>query len=166
MDAEFRNGKVLLPNGKELHDKGFGKMEENVLVLDPIEALFLLERGRIKILSDTRELNNKNFLKICCSSDPRFEVKYTVYKDLKLRGFHVRPGFEGSDFRVYEKSSAEKRKKIKWIVFCNSEDSPCNLDQLARAVKLAKNIRTTALWAVVDNDSDVTYYIINEMEKL
>ncbi|NOZ81796.1 MAG: tRNA-intron lyase [Candidatus Micrarchaeota archaeon] len=168
MDAEFVDGKIIVQNGKELYEKGFfGTVKGNDVELDNVEALFLLERGRIKIFRDGKSLDVKDFFHLCCSLDPRFEFKYTVYKDLRTRGFSVRPGFKGCDFRVYERGSKPgKKEKIKWIVFCNAEDYPCNLDQLAMAIKLAKNIRTTALWAVVDNDSDVTYYIINESENL
>ena len=50
------------------------------------------------------------------------------------------------------------------IVFASAEDYPCELAQLEKAMKLAQNIRAVALWAVVDNDTDCTFYIINEVK--
>lgn len=76
----------------------------------------------------------------------------------------MRSGFKGSDFRVYDRGAkAGEAEKVKWIVFAANEDEPAALEQLGKAIKLAANIRALALWAVVDNDLDVTYYIINEL---
>ena len=80
---------------------------------------------------------------------------------MRERGLPVRIGFKGSDFRVYSRGDRpDSNAEVKWIVFAESEDYLCELDKLNKAFELAENIRAVSLWAVVDNDLDVTYYII------
>ncbi|MBL7160122.1 MAG: hypothetical protein ISS95_01010, partial [Candidatus Aenigmarchaeota archaeon] len=84
------------------------------------------------------------------------------YRDLRERGLPVRTGFKDSDFRVYDRGAKPgKGNKIKWIVFAAAEDYPCKMEQLGKAIKLSENIKATALWGIVDNDTDCTFYIIN-----
>ncbi len=153
---------------KKLFEKEYyGKLREDRLELSLLEACLLCEKGAIKIITESGEMRFEEFFSYCRSVDPRFEFRYAVYKDLRSRGLPTRTGFKfGCDFRVYERGSEPGKERIKWIVFCSAEDHPCNLDQLGKAIKLARNIRTTAIWAVVDNDSDVTYYIVGEAENL
>ncbi len=165
IEAKLAGEKVFAEGeeAKELYEKGlYGKMKDDKLELALIEACHLLERGRIEIFSEGKKFEFKDFFHLC-ARDPRFVCKYVVYKDLRERGLPVKAGFKGSDFRVYDRG-AKADSPTKWIVFVAAEDYPCEIEQLGRAIKLAQNIRTTALWAVVDNDNDVTFYIINMVE--
>jgi len=160
-------GEKIIAEGeeaKELFERGmYGKWKDDKLELSLIEACLLLERGRIEIIDESGNKKDfKDFFHLC-AKDPRFVCKYTVYKDLRERGLPVKLGFRGSDFRVYERG-AKPDSPTKWIIFAAAEDYPCEIEQLGKAIKLAQNIRATALWAVVDNDTDVTYYIINLAE--
>ena len=155
-------GKKVIAEGEEveeLYEKGYGKLKNGVLELNFIEACLLLERGRIEI----KELSFEDFFQLAAKNQ-RFVCRYIVYKDLRERGLPVRLGFKGCDFRVYERGAKPDSSKVKWIVFAAAEDYPCEIEQLGKAIKLAQNIRTTALWAIVDNDTDVTYYIINSIK--
>ena len=160
MEAEMRGDKVIV-DSREHHDKGwYGNMEGKKLVLDLIEAMLLVEREKLEI----KGMDRDSFMRHCTGAEPGFMPKYTVYRDLGDRGLPVRTGFRGSDFRVYDRgANAGKNAKVKWIVFTDAEDSPCEMERLGRLIKLAKNIRAVALWAVADNDFDVTYYIINSI---
>jgi tRNA-intron endonuclease len=103
--------------------------------------------------------------------DKRFTERYRVYEDLRDRGLLVRTGFKfGCDFRVYERGVQLKKgpktakEHTKWIVFSVPEDYTCSFQELSRAVRLAHNIRARMLWAIVDNEGDVTYYQILRMK--
>jgi tRNA-intron endonuclease len=167
MEAALLKDKVLIedPSGKELYDNGwYGSIEGGKLELALVEAALLSERAKIEITFDGRKLPFKDFFSKCAEQDAHFIARYTVYKDLRDRGLPVRMGFSGSDFRVYERGAkSDKAENIKWIIFASAEDNTCALEQLGKAIKLAKNIRALALWAVVDNDNDVTYYIISSV---
>ena len=100
-------------------------------------------------------------------ADERFPERFRVYEDLRERGLLVRTGFKfGCDFRVYDrgvklkKGPKSQKEHTKWIVFAIPEDYTCGFQELSRAVRLAHNIRAKMLWAVVDNEGDVTYYEI------
>lgn len=149
---------------KEIFDSGwYGNLTNEKLELGFAEALLLQERGRLDIMQEGKKMKFADFYHFC-SRNRRFASLYSVYKDLRERGLPVRIGFKGSDFRVYERGAKpEKAENVKWIVFVAGEDYPCGLDLLERATKLAQNIRTVALWAIVDNDGEPTYYILNEL---
>lgn len=169
MKGKLIEDKVIVSGeeAKEVFNTGwYGNLKKKKLELDLVEALLLVERERLEVFQKNKKMKFEDFYHFCCSKKG-FEYKYIVYKDLRDRGLPVRIGFKGSDFRVYERGAKPgKEGKIKWIVFTIAEDYPCKIDELGNAIKLSKNIRTTTLWAVVDNDFDVTYYILQSPEKL
>jgi len=170
--AELQEDRVMIWDKKdanEIFESGwFGKLLEDRLELALVEAVLLLERKRIQIKKDRKKMSLKTFFKYCMKINKRFHTRYAVYKDLRERGLPVRTGFKfGCDFRVYERGVKPIKKgpkapheHTKWIVFCISEDYTCSFQELSRAVRLAHNIRANMLWAVVDNEGDVTYYSV------
>lgn len=169
VEAKISGNKVIVEGAeaKEIYDAGwYGKFENNQLELDLVEAVLLYERMKIEIFDDNKKVSLKDFFDFCCKTEKNFMTRYFVYRDLRERGLPIRIGFKGSDFRVYERGATPGTESVKWIVFVASEDYPCKFNQLGKAINLSKNIRALALWAVVDNDSDVTYYIINEAVNL
>ena len=170
--AELEEDRVIIwdkDDAKKIFENGwYGELLEDRLELSLIEATFLLERKKIKIKKNRKKVSLKDIYKHSQKIDPRFIIRYTVYKDLRERGLPVRTGFKfGCDFRVYErgvspikKGPKGPREHTKWIVFCVSEDYNCSFQELSRAVRLAHNIRANMLWAVVDNEGDCTFYSV------
>jgi tRNA-intron endonuclease len=171
--AELEDNRVVIWNKDDaaqlFNDGWFGELFDNRLELSLVEATFLLERKKIEIRKGGKKVSLKEMYKHNQKIDSRFVTRYTVYKDMRERGLPVRTGFKfGCDFRVYERGVTPVKKgpkapheHTKWIVFCVSEDYNCSFQELSRAVRLAHNIRANMLWAVVDNEGDVTYYSIN-----
>lgn len=151
---------------EDVYDLGcYGKILDDRLILSPCEALHLIERKKLEIKEGKKKLNKKKFFERACDIDEEFPQKYAVYKDLRERGFLVRTGFKfGTHFRVYERGVKLKRgpksakEHTKWIVHAIPERFQCSYAELSRAVRLAQNIRTHLIWAVVDEEGDVTYY--------
>lgn len=170
--AELLEDKVVIwdkEDAKEIFESGwYGDLFKDRLELALVEAALLLEREKIGIKRKRKKLSFKDFYKYCLKLDPRFHTKYNVYKDLRERGLPVRTGFKfGCDFRVYERGVSPIKKgpkapheHTKWIVFCVPENYTCSFQELSRAVRLAHNIRSNMLWAIVDTDGDCTYYQI------
>jgi tRNA-intron endonuclease len=162
----LKDSKVIVnepAEAKEIHEMGWygNLLEDGRLELELVEALLLMERQRLELKEGDNLISLGDFWQRCCT-EQRFVPRYTVYRDLRERGLPVRIGFKGSDFRVYDRGAgADSATSVKWIVFADSEDYSCEFAKLGQAIKLAANIRALALWAVVDNDLDVTYYIIN-----
>lgn len=72
------------------------------LVLDLVEALYLVEKKVLKVVWENRELSESEFEAHASEADKNFPQKYRVYKDLRERGFVVLPGIKfGSDFAAY-----------------------------------------------------------------
>ena len=166
-NSVFANNRVLVWKDREsVYEPGFyGKMYSDRLELSLVEALLLLKRGKIKIFKDEKEMSFEELFKHGCKVDERFPERYRVYEDLRERGLLVRTGLKfGCDFRCYDrgvklkKGPKSQKEHTKWIVFAVPEDYTCGFQELARAVRLAHNIRAKMLWALVDNESDVTYY--------
>ncbi len=167
-DAVLDNDKVIVTDGKDLYEKGwYGDLEGENLILDLVEAVFLAERERIKIKSGEKTFSLKELFDLGINFDEKFYIKYLVYKDLRVRGLPVRKGIDGVDFFVYERGSKPgKKRKLEWILFVYSENDFCDLDELEKTAKLGKNLRTKIVWAIVDGDHDITYYIVSEKREL
>lgn len=175
--AELVENKVVIWKEKEwkkvYEEKYFGKiMEEGknkFLQLSLAEAMLLLEKGFIVIKGKKKKISTKNFYVKCTEIDPEFPQKYTVYRDLRNRGYIVKSGFKfGTHFRVYErgvnpyKGGAKSAKQhTKYNVHAVPENVGWSLAEWSRYVRLSQNIRATALLAVVDEEGDVTYYSIS-----
>lgn len=180
-EAELLENKVIVWDSSaiSLYDEsGYGKplpeTKPNRVELELTEALYLLERGKIKIFvkKKTRKMTLKfeKLMEFAVDAIPQFQAQYAVYRDLRERGYLVKTGFKfGTHFRVYDRGVKLKRgpktsrEHTKWIVHAVAEESAFSLPELSRAVRLAHNIRATMLWAVVDSESDVTYYLVQRI---
>lgn len=78
---------------------------DSPLVLDLIEGHYLSERGRLKIeRTDGRPVSGLEMKRICRKQYSDFDTKYSVFQDLRDRGYIVTPGVKfGCDFAVYER---------------------------------------------------------------
>lgn len=159
---------VVMDNWQQVYEPGYyGKQIGERLELALVEAALLLKRGRIAVSRDGKNMSFQELYEHAASLDKRFVERFRVYEDLRERGLLVRTGFKfGCDFRVYErgvqlkKGPKSAKEHTKWIVFCVPEDFTMSFQELSRSVRLAHNIRARMLWAVVDNESDCTYYQI------
>jgi len=66
------------------------------------DALYLLEKGLIEIVFNKQTLDKDAIIKAASKVIDDFIAKYAVYRDLRERGFVVKPGLKyGADFVVY-----------------------------------------------------------------
>ncbi len=160
--------KVIVGKGfDELEQRSYGKRSEDRLELSFVEAIYLAEKRKLVVKKGKSKLASKKLLEEGIKLDKRLHERYVVYKDLRERGLVVKTGFKfGCDFRVYNRGVLVKRgpkaptEHTRWIVYCIPEDYTCSFQELSRAVRLAHSIRATMLWAIVDNENDITYYQI------
>ena len=174
MRGEFRLlGEKVVVTGLEgaeadLVGKGYGR-KKGRLELSLEEAAFLLETGRLQI----KQLNFKEFLERALSVSPRFGVRYLVYRDLKDRGYAVQPagggggrgggrGGGGVGFWLYPRGAKPGEKPAKYFIRIFSELDFLALSELGELLALAENMRKESILAVVDAESDVTYYELKE----
>lgn len=149
---------ILGANAREtLYDTSFyGRPVDDSLELTLIEAAYLIYKGRITVKMDGKDLDFEAFLSRAGRSQANFEVKYIVYKDLRERGYFVKPGV--TDFRVYPRGGRPGRTPSKYFVYVLSERQPVPLADLVRQLEAAVNLRKELVMAVVDEESDITFY--------
>jgi tRNA-intron endonuclease len=174
-EGELLEHRVVIWDKKvidELQESGYGKVLEDLLELSLVEAMYLIEKKKLKVRvkGKKRSVKKKDFYDYATENERNFHARFIVYSDLRERGFVVKTGFKfGCDFRVYARGVKIKKgpkaahEHTKWVVHAIPEEFSCSFPELSRAVRLAQNIRTEMIWAVVDSEDDVTYYGIKRI---
>jgi tRNA-intron endonuclease len=140
-----------------LYDTSFyGQPKDKCLELTLIEAAYLIYKGRIIVTWTGDELDFETFMCEASHRMKNFEVKYIVYKDLRERGYFIKHGV--TDFRVYPRGGRPGKTPSKYFVYVLSERQPMPLLDLIRQVEAAGNVRKELVMAVVDEESDITFY--------
>jgi tRNA-intron endonuclease len=158
----------------ELEESGYGKNIDDKLELTLVEAMFLFNKEKLNVFvkegKKKKKLSKEDLYDYCTKIERNFHARLIVYTDLRDRGFLVKTGFKfGTDFRVYERGVKLKKgpkaefEHTKWVVHAIPEEFTCSFPELSRAVRLAQNIRTEMIWAIVDSESCVTYYGIKRL---
>ncbi len=146
----------------KIHRKrGFGDLIDKKLYLTIVEGVYLSERGLIKIISNDKELSFEELLKLRDSEENIFG-KYIVFKDLKEKGYIVKTAFKyGCAFRVYRGAIEEKHADYLVDVFMEGEKIDANI--LAAHVRIAHSVKKDMVFAFVDTDNDITYYLVKRV---
>ena len=157
-DKVFLKDKRL---GDTLRQKGFGEQKSNELVLDLFEALYLLEKEKFPLKDSKNDttLNEEDFVRYSSKKIKNFYLKYQAFRDLRERGFVVKTGFKfGFDFRVYPRGKKPGEAHSQWCINVTSQDDKYNFIEMSRMVRLASNLKTKLLNAVVDSENEINYY--------
>ena len=175
IEGELRENRVVVWDKNkfnELQESGFGKSLEDRAELSLVESMYLIEKKKLKVRVEgkKRSMKKKIFYDYATEKEKNFHARFIVYSDLRERGFVVKTGFKfGCDFRVYgrgvkiKKGPKAPHEHTKWVVHAIPEEFNCSFPELSRAVRLAQNIRTEMIWAIVDSENDVTYYSIKRI---
>jgi tRNA-intron endonuclease len=161
--GQLKNDRVILgPEAlQDLFEQGyFGRPKGKGLELSLVEAAYLLDRLRIKISSDGNDLEFKAFFQAASSLEKGFEFRYVVYKDLRERGYYVQPG--RPDFRVYPRGGHPGKSPAEFYVLVISERMPLPLQEVIEPVRVAGQMRKKLMLAIVDEESDITFYEAKE----
>jgi len=130
------------------------------LKLNLIEALYLVERGVLEVRRLDGSLVSFEELRGLVESVEELRLLYTVYRDLRDRGFIVRSGLKyGSDFTVYRLGPGLEHAPYILHVYRGFE----RLDptEIVRAGRLSHSVRKTFILAFPSRDGRVTYLMFN-----
>ena len=168
MAGTLRDGAVIVDHPGEastLHNKGsFGEPRSGGgVTLSLLEAIYLVESGRLEVASAEARLPLPGLFRHAHGRVPGFEVRYLVYRDLRQRGFVVKESAPPMDFRVYPRGGGPKQTPSKWVVRAISERWVFDLDALTGDARRTASARKSLLLAVVDEESDITYYTVREV---
>jgi tRNA-intron endonuclease len=161
--GDLSGEKVLLGKEatEELYGQGsFGRPVSGGLELTLVEAAYLMDRGRVSVRLDREDLDFRSFFEKATAREAGFEFRYVVYKDLRERGYYVQPGV--TDFRVYPRGGRPGKTPAEFYVQVISERHPVSLKELVEPTRIARQMRKRLMLAVVDEESDITFYEARE----
>ena len=163
MRGVLSGGKVVVEGSEaDILAKGYGRKKGQV-ELSLEEAAFLLETGKIAITNEEeQEMPHAAFLKHALDISPRFELRYLVYRDLKERGYVVQPG--RVEFWLYPRGAVPGEKPARYFIRIVSEREFISFKDLDALLTSARNMRKEPVIAVVDEESDITYYELKEAQ--
>ncbi|MCS7143078.1 MAG: hypothetical protein NZ920_04710 [Aigarchaeota archaeon] len=146
-----------LRTATSLYERGYGEVESDRLVLSAQETLFLLEEGVVKVVDENGSaMSFGSLMDRYVKALPSFWTLYIVYRDLRKRGYLVKPGFGGElAYRVYEKG---RRDVAKYVIHPLFEGRPDTTGNLLNATKLSMSKGKVFVLAVVERRGEVIYY--------
>jgi len=149
----FKSGYFGKPLGVPKPKEDF----EVPLVLDPIEGVYLLEKGMIRVFSgpERRQIGLDELSMLARGVLEGFDEKYRVYQDLRDRGLVATPGIKyGCDFAVYRGGPGIDHAPF--IVQVKRLDEALSASEMVKAGRLATTVRKTFIIAVV-GDGEIKY---------
>jgi len=158
--ARIEDGKVLLGSeGYALYEQsGLGRPLKDGLRLSPVEALYLIYRGRIEIPDyDFDSLLTK------FSEDAHMLRSFMVYRDLRERGYVVQTG--PHDFRIFRRGEKPGKGESQYMLRVLSERDLIDFTVVRDEVQTTLHMRKQHVLAVVDDEFEITYYEV-KIQKL
>jgi tRNA-intron endonuclease len=156
----------ILTEDIEIFERFFyGSCKDDLANLSIMEGLYLTELGVLDVYHAGRRVSVEELRNIGGGFDPNFDRRYEVYKDLKSRGFVVKTGFKfGSDFRVYEEvRSVDDLPHSKFLITI-VDDKKLPMFEVARAVRLAQNVRKKMIFVYKDTEGKNRYILLERVK--
>lgn len=122
------------------------------LLLDPVEAQYLLEKKIIEVRKENDSVTVVQLRKIQHETFTGFKDKYLVYKELRDKGYVATPGIKyGSDFAVYEDGPGKDHAP--YVVQIVSDNEKLSAAEIVKAGRLASSVKKAFIIAVVSGEN-------------
>ncbi|MBI2549999.1 tRNA-intron lyase [Candidatus Woesearchaeota archaeon] len=163
--------RVLTENtdaARELYNQSrYGKLlPDGRVQLALTEAMYLLERGKIAV-ADSRgkkEVSPEQFMKKASKTQQNFWVKYSVFKDIRDRGYIIKTALKfGADFRIYDRGVKPGEDHARWILYPVHEGDTLTWHEFSAKNRVAHSTKKRLLIGVVDEEADVSYWEVRWM---
>ena len=131
------------------------------LLLDLMEGLYLVEKGKITIYEGAAKskVGLKKLRQKTKQLYEDFEEKYAVYRGLRDSSLIVTPGIKfGCDFAVYKYGPGVEHAP--YMVSVKKADSEISATEIVKAGRLATTVRKRFIIAVPDLAAEKTQYLI------
>ncbi|MEM2874377.1 MAG: tRNA-intron lyase [Candidatus Nanoarchaeia archaeon] len=136
-------------------------VKEKRLELALEEALYLMERGKLKVFDGKKELKFDNFVRKANKLEKNFWTRYQIYRDIRTRGYITKTALKfGADFRVYPRGIKPGQDHAKWVLFATAEGDTYTWREFAAMNRVAHSTRKRLLVGIVDAEGEITYYEI------
>jgi len=142
-----KSGMVEVPRDSALEHAGFGKrLDENRLILSPVELLYLMERGALVLTKNGRQVSADAYLTSACDTDSELAAKTKVYTELRRHEFTPRTGYKfGHHFRVYCSTSVHSDM----LVHAIEKEAVMPMSVISRSVRMAHSVKKKMLFGCV-----------------
>lgn len=169
MPGRLKQRHVLVPDQAEanrLYNKGrFGRPQSGgALKLTLAEAAFLVENDRLEVRAEGEgAVPLARLVALAAAREPGFEVEFLVFRDLRERGYVLTPA-----------AAADRDREVHWVGYGRgdkpessepslritvwSERTPARIDRLRALADAGAADGVENLVALVDEESDLTYY--------
>ena len=107
-------GEIISSNASEAHalykKSCFGEPKAGKIQYSLSEALFLVEKEKMDLLSRNKQIPKRELIKKLQRIDKKIQIKYPVFEDLRERGYIVKTALKfGADFREIGRASCRER---------------------------------------------------------
>ena len=131
------------------------------LILDLMEGLYLLEKGKIKVYEGKKkkEVSFEKLRNKARKIYEEFDLKYMVYKNLRENGLVVTPGIKyGCDFAVYRRGPGLEHAPF--MVSVKKLEDEITATEIVKAGRLATTVRKRFIVAIPRQESKSIEYLI------
>jgi len=147
-------------------ERGYGEVDKTgVLVLSPVEALYLFEAGKIRVEKGEGDAYTfEELVDIFSRRSPTFWRDFVIYRDLRKRRYVVKEGFSNDlRFRLFERGDYGE-KPAKYVVIPIQEGREMSIDQLLKLIRTCRSMNKEPIIAVVDRRNEIVYYSASQVE--
>jgi tRNA-intron endonuclease len=151
-----------------LHNRGrFGHpLSDNRLSLDLLEGVYLVDEGKLVVYQKNTALSFQDLVQISVKKIPVFERCYLVFKDLRSRGYVLYLEQSESSYPFFlcnmKKNGTQKESHVHLYVF--SERDIFDIHRTLLFIKQAVKKNSFLWFAIVDEEGDITYYEVSNVE--
>ncbi len=158
----YQTGNSFHSNKREAIDLAslsyIGEIKSGKVVYAICEVLYLLEKGKAKLMKNNKEVSFHELLK----KHKSLSTIYEVFRDLRDKGNILKEGLKfGADFRVYSKGDKPGKAHAKYLLYVVSGSKKLSLKDFCAKARIAHSTNKILLMAVVDSENDISYYNIS-----
>jgi len=169
MAGELKEDIVVIPDQKEgsqIYNKGnYGyPISKGGLNLDLLEATYLLESKRLEVTLKGKDVSFEELFKHSSSIHEDFDIRYMVFRDIRSRGFVVKNETGDFDFSVFPRGKTISNSRPEFMVKAVSERTAFDMRTFSDNVEKTRSKEKKLLYAVVDEEGDLTYYVVSTKE--
>lgn len=157
-DSVFSNTKEAM----DLYGKSrFGELVEGKIYYSLVEALYLIEKGKMDLYYKARKIGFDRFISRIENMDNKIHTKFIVFRNMRNRGFVTKTALKfGAEFRVYDRGVFPGQDHAKWILYPVYEGEGLTWHEFAAKNRVAHSTKKNLLIGIVDEENDVTFYEI------
>ncbi len=152
--------------GSQLYNRGnYGyPLSGGGIELDLIEATYLVECSRLEVKDSKGMMSFESLFRYSSSECDEFDIKYIVYRDMRQRGFVVKNETGDFDMSVFPRGMTLSNSRPQYYLKAVSERTAFDIETFKGDLDETHNKGKQLLYGVVDEEGDLTYYIMSRKE--